>query len=322
MQDLNTYISGLLFIHDCVILPGFGGFVTNYKPAEHEEMSNTFIPPKKDVMFNKNLTYNDGLLISFLSKNKNITYAEAKEQVKAAVDNAWYRLEQGETIFFDGVGSFSYDNHQNLIFTPELTDNFLTDSYGLASFRFPPLNYQQNARKVQPLYKPENMDNQGIKKTLKWAAVVIPIAGLLTLIPYKKYHQKQQSAGIELPTTSEPIEARLTAMPSDTSISKVMDKTTDKKVALFYNEAADNKVAPQKTQGQTFYVIGGSFKNLTNANEHKSIFEEQGFEPIIIQEDELFRVALCSFNDKVNALHELRRIRNQMENDKFWLYSK
>jgi nucleoid DNA-binding protein len=196
MQDLNKYVSGLLFIHDCVILPGFGGLVTNYHNAEHNEMSNTFFPPKKDVLFNKNLIYNDGLLINYLAKNLNITYTEAETKIKEEVQKAWLMLDKGQMVNFNGVGSFKYDDNRNMVFTPENSENFLTDAYGLSSFRFPPLSYQKNARDIIPLYKITPMD-EGVKKTLKWAAaaVIVFAITILSLIPYQKNKNLEQTAG-------------------------------------------------------------------------------------------------------------------------------
>lgn len=184
MQDLNKYISGLLFIHDCVILPGFGGFVTNYHQAERNDESNTFFPPKKDVLFNRSLTYNDGLLINYMAKNFNITYEEAEERVKLEVQEAWLRLDKGEEVSFNGVGTFFYDKNEKLNFTPVDTENYLTDSYGLNSFRFPPLAYQNNTIDFVSNHNQSSEMNTGFKQTLKWVAIAIPIVGILSLIPY------------------------------------------------------------------------------------------------------------------------------------------
>jgi len=323
MQDINKYISGLLFIHDCVILPGFGGFVTNYHAAEHNDLSNTFYPPKKDVLFNKNLTYNDGLLINYLAKNLNIPYQEAEERIWMEVQKAWLKLDKGEEVVFDGVGAFKYDRNMNLFFTPAETENFLTDAYGLASFRFPPLNYQKNARDMIPLYNSDYTMNEGVKKTLKIAAIVVPLVGLLAIIPYTRYQKNQQQAGYAFDSSSEQsIEVTHSAMPMDTNMDKVLDITTDKRQALFYTEEATPAITRQNTEGLTFYIIGGSYKTEINANEQAALFRNKGFETSVLNDNDLYRVSLGTFDNKVTALHELRRIRTEEKNDKVWLYSK
>ncbi len=323
MQDINKYISGLLFIHDCVILPGFGGFVTNYHNAEHNELSNTFFPPKKDVLFNKNLTYNDGLLINYLAKNLNISYKEAEQKIKDEVQKAWIKLDKNQEVKFDGVGVFRFNADRVMVFTPEDSENFLTDAYGLSSFRFPPLNYQKSARDVIPLYNTLNM-NEGAKKTLKWAAAAIVIVALAiaALVPYQRSKNIKQTAGYNFDTASEkPIEQLHTAMPADTNIAEVINKNTDKRLALFYSEGAQPTVKKQDTKGYTFYIIGGSYKDEANAQQLVDDFKQKGFDASVLNANGLYRVSLCQFNNKVNALHELRRIRNEEQNDKVWLFS-
>lgn len=323
MHDLNKYISGLLFIHDCVILPGFGGLVTNYHNAEHDELSNTFYPPKKDVLFNKNLTYNDGLMINYLAKNLNISYKDAERRIKEEVQKAWLELDKGREVSFNGVGSFKYDKDQNLVFSPEDSENFLTDSYGLSSFRFPPLNYEKNAHNIIPIHKHSQMD-EGVKKTIKWAAAAVAViaVAVLSLIPYQKSKNTQQTAVVSFDTANEqPIEQIHSAMPADTNVHEVIEQVTDKRQALFYNEESKPVEKKQITDGLTFYIIGGSYKDEANAIENVGFFKDKGFNASVIESNDLYRVSLGKFDNKVNALHELRRIRNEEKNDKVWLLS-
>jgi len=48
-MDISSYISELLFEHDCVIIPNFGGFICNYKPADIHPIQNTVSPPAKAI---------------------------------------------------------------------------------------------------------------------------------------------------------------------------------------------------------------------------------------------------------------------------------
>jgi hypothetical protein len=324
MQDLSNYISGLLFIHDCVILPGFGGFVTNYHDAGHNPANHTFNPPAKDLMFNRNLIYNDGLLISYLSRQLKISYKEADLRIKQSVEDAWIRLERGETLSFEGIGSFRYNNNNILVFEPEVTENLLTDSYGMVSFRFPPLSYQSQTELITTKNNIRYMTNDGIKKTLRVAAIAIPLIVVIAAIPIYRHRMLQQNAGFDFitPDSSEkPIEEIITALPSDTSLNEVIEQSTDKRVALFYNETPPPLVKRQATEGYTYYIIGGSFKDEKNAQTHADVYLKKGFKPEIINTDNLYRVSLGSFSDKVKALHELRRLRSDELNSNAWLLS-
>ena len=76
--DITAFIRELLFGHDCVIVPGFGGFIGNYTPARIDKKTGTFYPPVKQISFNRNLNHNDGLLVGRISGSSGINYGDAR----------------------------------------------------------------------------------------------------------------------------------------------------------------------------------------------------------------------------------------------------
>ena len=100
MHKFIEYISDLLFLHDCVIIPDFGGFICNYKSAYIDDESGLICPPSKDILFNRNLTHNDGLLVSWIAGKENISYEKATSSV--------YFLQTAVLI--------SFSNPENIIF--------------------------------------------------------------------------------------------------------------------------------------------------------------------------------------------------------------
>ena len=56
-KSVAHYISELLFLHDCVIVPEFGGFVGNKKSAYINPISGIIYSPSKQLLFNKNFSY-------------------------------------------------------------------------------------------------------------------------------------------------------------------------------------------------------------------------------------------------------------------------
>ena len=58
-MELSIYLIELLRLHDCVIVPDLGGFVTNYRPAEMDLASNSFSPPRKEIIFSSKLDMPD-----------------------------------------------------------------------------------------------------------------------------------------------------------------------------------------------------------------------------------------------------------------------
>ncbi len=84
-MNLGEHISELLFEHDCVIVPDFGGFVCNYAPAGIDPVKHLFEPPGKRILFNKGLTRNDGILAHHISGKLKLSYPEALNAIAGEV---------------------------------------------------------------------------------------------------------------------------------------------------------------------------------------------------------------------------------------------
>ena len=80
-KSVAHYISELLFLHDCVIVPEFGGFVGNRQSAKLNKTTGALTPPSKQILFNTNLKTNDGLLISHIANQEEIAQDIAKQNV-------------------------------------------------------------------------------------------------------------------------------------------------------------------------------------------------------------------------------------------------
>lgn len=324
MLDLGQYIVQLLLSHDCVIVPGFGGFVANYQDAVHNESSHTFYPPSKKIVFNSSLSHNDGLLINSVAEQLGVGYDEAAQLVAQSVDEAWVLLEKGSTLKLEGIGFFRYSDDSTLTFEPQLTENLLTESYGLCSFRFPPLSYQSQPEKVINNDNIRKMPVIDTKKVLRYAAVVVPIAVLVGTIPFYRQYQQTETVPVSMPV-NQPIEDTISATIPAQSVDYAIEASTDKRAALFYNETSSQTTKVQKNkriQSGIFYIIGGSFKDRANAEKYVKKYKKAGFDSEIIETDNLYRVSLGVYGDKVIALHELRRIRAKEDYSNAWLYTK
>ena len=77
MVHLTKYIVQLLHDHDCVIVPEFGGFVAQYKPASLDRVTGFYSPPSKQILFNINLKNNDGLLANIVAQEQDISFQRA-----------------------------------------------------------------------------------------------------------------------------------------------------------------------------------------------------------------------------------------------------
>lgn len=132
------YINDLLYLHECVIIPGFGGFITNYKPSHLDEKRGVFYPPTKEISFNRSLTKNDGLLVNWLVQHENVSYEKANRRIAYFVEDIRVKLNQGQRVVFENIGIVYCDRRFNILFEP-VDYNFLTDSWGMEEILVTPV---------------------------------------------------------------------------------------------------------------------------------------------------------------------------------------
>ena len=127
---LSKYIRDLLFRYECVIIPEFGGFITKTISARIDKRSHTFYPPSKRLSFNSQLTENDGLLANHIASVNKISYETAINFINFEVSE-WKKNLQNNEVTLEGVGLFSLNNENKIVFEPDSHSNFLTDAFGL-----------------------------------------------------------------------------------------------------------------------------------------------------------------------------------------------
>ena len=62
--DIPSHIEKLLFLHEALVIPGFGGFTATRTPATADYVGGTVSSPSKTLSFSENLTIDDGILVN------------------------------------------------------------------------------------------------------------------------------------------------------------------------------------------------------------------------------------------------------------------
>jgi nucleoid DNA-binding protein len=135
---MKNYIQDLLFEHNSVIIPSFGGFTAGYKPASIDHVQGVIFPPSKDLKFNRYLTINDGVLVQYICETKGWTRQEAEQAIKDWVAEMKASLERREMLEFPSVGRLYLDYEGNFQFLQDNT-NYNRTSFGLPTVGFYPV---------------------------------------------------------------------------------------------------------------------------------------------------------------------------------------
>jgi len=136
--DLSAHIEKLLFLHDTLTIPAFGGFTASKTPAAVDYAGGTVAPPGKTLTFSENLTVDDGILVADIAKTHGISTDEAREAIGTYVEQVQQQLNQREIVTLPGVGRLYRNYVQKIQFLPDAT-NFHAGSYGLPPLQFSPI---------------------------------------------------------------------------------------------------------------------------------------------------------------------------------------
>jgi len=318
MLEISRYIKDLLFIHDCVILPGLGGFVANYCPAQENPLTNEMLPPSKAVSFNRNLKQNDGLLINCLAEEERLTYSEAKRSIELYIEDVSVRLRRNERVSFSELGELFYNKRHKLQFEPAKDINFLADLFGMESFELPDQVIQENSQ-VRSLIIKENFWGRVSLKRKVYAAVTIPFFLGLALIPVNLNNNQHQASASFSMMESRPDVQKTKLVSQNDRISPANELVSFEPRIIYAKPKAAIK---NKSIKGKYYLIAGSFSNIENAKILKTVIEANSYPARIIKNKNLYAVALNKFNSKKEADRFRKKVLQRNPNASCWVLQK
>ena len=238
MHRFIEYISDLLFLHDCVIIPDFGGFICNYKSAYIDENSGLICPPTKDILFNRNLTHNDGLLVNWVASKENISYEKATIQVELFCEDLKIRLNQRQRVAFGDIGVFYTDRRFNIIFEPD-KNNFFAETYGMAPVNIPKVEMapikpiahtsQQKQPSAAEISELINLETSGniLHRLLKYALAAAVITGIIILTQFISFYGDWSDWGTSLESAITQFELPKLYSPEEFKCNNVISPNYD-----------------------------------------------------------------------------------------------
>lgn len=149
MNELTKHIEILLLNNDCVIVPGFGGFVAHYCAATYAEDDSRFSPPKRTLGFNPQLTLNDSLLAQSYVEAYDISYPEAVLRIEAEVEDIIQSIDMYGLYDFQGIGIVSKTNDGRYEFEPCMAGLQTPSLYALSSYCVGEIKEEEEPQSVQ-----------------------------------------------------------------------------------------------------------------------------------------------------------------------------
>ncbi|MBL4594242.1 MAG: SPOR domain-containing protein [Flavobacteriales bacterium] len=348
-MKLEQYISELLYKYDCVIVPGLGGFVANYKSATIQPIQNTFSPPSKSISFNKNLNNNDGLLANLIAQKENINFNVANKKIEDYVLTISHDLKLKKRVLLKDVGTLFLDTENRTQFEPADTVNYLLSSFGLSVFQKQPIKRATIEEKITKEFKnrttPLTVVKNGKSSSTKWkfaAAIAIPLAFLAGWMP-TQYDLTGDLTYANLNPFKPTEKAIYTPTKSEFVFNDVKESTVKEQMALadentyFLEISFDKNETPiivqlkekpiaeavstyvsSSIRDLKYHIIGGCFSSKNNARKMVRKLKKAGFEASIVgQRKGLWTVSYNSFATRKEAVSALADA--QDHNTKAWV---
>ena len=315
MNNIDPIIKELLVLHDCVIFPGLGGFVAQYASSSISDDNLIFKPPFKQILFNKNLTNNDGLLANSISKEWGISYEESVEKISSLLFKINNEIKTNKQFSFEGIGIL-YEVNGILNFKQQ-SENLLLESFGLRSINMNDFLSHSSEGKIISIKS--KSDVKQIIKNWSVAAAVIVLLFYSAWIPLKTnlFNRDSDFSYSDLnPFTfskkgpSQEIKSNLVhkvPLSSENIVSKSLIKTK-KEIKKPISISLNNK-----TKSFSYEVIIGSFEEEKNAKNLIKKLRKKSFKarqlPFFKQ---LFRVSAGKFSNKKNAVEYQKQIKKKL----------
>lgn len=137
MISLSRHIELLLLEHNCVIVPGLGGFIANTACATYNDGpygDKLFIPPYRTIAFNPQLQVNDGLLVQSYMQAYDAAYPSAYLQMEKEIEQLNIQLNLFGEYHIEGVGTLRKSLGQGIVLTSSEAGILTPSLYGTYSF--------------------------------------------------------------------------------------------------------------------------------------------------------------------------------------------
>lgn len=339
MLHLSRHIESLLLQHHCVIIPEFGGFITQYVSARFIEEENLFLPPYRSVKFNPHLTANDGMLVQSYMSAYGIGYGEALVRVKMAVAEMKEKLLREGTYVLHGVGTLCLSVQGVYTFQPNEAGALSPALYGLDALQVKSVVAVEDSEVkeatnevVQATVVPQTDAARYYTIRLRKEVVNYLAAAVVMLVCYFAWSvpvsntsatHLQQATFLATDVFAAPakqatLEPRI--IMEDESVSTLQQEAP---VVETLHETAETDSNIFVKQAKVYTIVVCSCVPRSNAERLISKLVEQGIEASIFEKQGVLRVVVGNYSTEAEAVIALRKLRDSMSGyDEAWVLKK
>jgi cell division protein FtsN len=323
MDPMIAFIENLLYTHDCVIIPHFGGFVLNTQDFQLDD-AQVIHPKSKWVAFNERLQSDDGLLATHWAKEKGISQKQAFAAVHQFGQTLSAQIKEAKQFPFGNIGVFQVSKSGRLQFEPNQTLNFDLNQYGLQPVSIgikktkPSLqaNPVEKSTEDQPMAEPAPVKRTRQHQFYTYVVLAFLFGGVAAY-----YLTEPNSRYVNSSFSPLTIRIKKEAKPA---ITKADSKAIESPMPV-EKPAAENIDVTPKPVSSGIYLVVGSFKTEAKAAICQAELLTKGFDEVTIIEKKAgeghYRVSVGEVTNFEAGYAEAARLKTEKKLD-IWVYKR
>lgn len=296
MTTFFTFLEHLLYEHECVIIPQFGGFVVNAQDFQFNAKEGKIYPKRKCVAFNEKLKTDDRFLTTEWAKKQAISQKEASIEIAAISKELKSQISNQGYLTVGELGAFTLNSENRLSFSPNPDFNADLSVFGLFPVSLGHALPKEKKTVLEeapvaedlPTYSPEPSPIKVSRSAYVYALIAFIVGGLgAFFLTEPSSHQSQSSLN---PIKIEKKVAATVAVATPAAPAPVHLDTVQKKVI-----PAPVEVVTQPDL-DVIYLVAASFQSLKQAEKGLKEFKSRGFDQaeIILKNEQtkFYRISL------------------------------
>ena len=327
MISLVQHIEYLMIYNDCVVIPGWGALIANYRPSTVK--GSIMECPQRTIAFNGDINHNDGMLANSLMRRHHMSYEQACSFIADNVTAFRRQLNDNAELAFGHLGYFILNDQKILEFVPMTKCEASNEFFGLCNFEIPTIASASDVVSAATIVQADF----GWREKIKVAASIVAIVGvgllLSTPVIIDKTTQNASLNVAEVKTNTH----KAPSMPTNQVTVKPSHKTTaeDNSFVLIENTKKSNDLVKDsakdsshektnknitKSTDDVYLLAIESCSSSSKAKSMSKRYEKKGIETQIVNRDDKFLIVIAQSDNK----RELKKIkRSSHEFKKAWI---
>lgn len=336
MKELAKHIEVLLLDNDCVIIPGFGGFIAHYQSAAIDEATAIISPPQRTIGFNTRLVINDGLLVQSYMNTHHTDFPDATRKIEETVYQLKEKLYQEGECTLERIGTLYYNIQGEYEFSPLRNIAFMPYAYGMeAVTALAPYVAEPVVEKEEEVALPVATPARTWKTAWQYVAAAAVVAvGFLAFSPaientaVERYEYASLGSDMLLGVAQEPFAAIAPASQNVRPVAVRAEKVPaakKKTTPATQPSAASSATAEPMTKPapapatavqpvtKSYHVITASLNRIADAEAEVARLQKLGYTHArVLSSTKLHRVSVGSHTSADDARQQMKEIRQNL----------